>query len=81
VPDLYCPGYSPAETLSKEANLMRAAARYKVDATKITANVRARLSVKRKGVRKREHTSMKAPKGPRSRALPRNDQSEKNNPS
>lgn len=26
LPDLYCPGYSSAETLSKEANLMRTAA-------------------------------------------------------
>jgi len=37
VPDLYCPGYSSAETLSKEANLMRTAVRYKVEASKITA--------------------------------------------
>jgi ParB family chromosome partitioning protein len=49
VPDLYCPGYSSAETLSKEANLMRTAARYKVDASKMTAVVMAELSAKRKG--------------------------------
>ena len=49
VPDLHCPGYSPTEALSKEANLMRAAARYKVDASKITADVKAELSAKRKG--------------------------------
>ncbi len=48
VPDLYCPSYSPAETLSKEANLMRTAARYKVDALKITVTVTAELSAKRK---------------------------------
>ena len=48
VPDLYCPGYSSAETLSKEANLMKAAARYKVDASKVTAKVAAELSRKRK---------------------------------
>jgi len=48
VPDLYCPGYSSAETLSKEANLMRTAVRYKVDASKITAGVTAELSAKRK---------------------------------
>ena len=48
VPDLYCPGYSPAETLSKKADLMRAAARYKVDAAKIAAAVTAELSAKRK---------------------------------
>ena len=49
VPDLYCPGYSPAETLSKEANLMQAAARYKVDAAKVTAKVTAEYSRKRRG--------------------------------
>ncbi len=48
VPDLYCPGYSSAETLSKEANLMKAAGRYKVDASKMTAAVTAELSAKRK---------------------------------
>jgi len=48
VPDLYCPGYSPAETLSKEANLMRAAARYKVNASNIIAKVLAELSRRRK---------------------------------
>ena len=48
VPDLYCPGYSPSEILSKEANLMRTAARYKVDAANITAAVTAELSAKRK---------------------------------
>ena len=48
VPDLYCPGYSSAETLSKEANLMRTAVRYKVDASKITADVTAELSAKGK---------------------------------
>ena len=48
VPDLYCPGYSSAETLSKDANLMKAAVHYRVDASKITAKVTAELS-KRKG--------------------------------
>jgi hypothetical protein len=48
VPDLYCPGYSSAETLSKEANLMRTAVRYKVDGSKITAMVTAELSANRK---------------------------------
>ncbi len=48
VPDLYCPGYSSAETLSKEANLMRTALRYKVDPSKITNSVTAGLSAKRK---------------------------------
>ena len=49
IPDLYCPGYSSAEALSKEANLMRTAVRYKVDASKIAAGVTADLSKKRKG--------------------------------
>jgi hypothetical protein len=48
VPDLYCPSYSSAETLSKEANLMKAAARYKVDASKVTARATVELSRKRK---------------------------------
>jgi len=48
VSDLYCPGYSSAETLSKEANLMRTAARYRIDALKITARVSAELSAKRR---------------------------------
>ena len=57
IPDLYCPGYSSAETLSKDANLMRAAVRYKVDATKITARVTAELSTKRKGGRSQRRNS------------------------
>jgi ParB family transcriptional regulator, chromosome partitioning protein len=48
VPDLYCPGYRSAEALSKEANLMQTAHRYKVDGPKITAKVTAELSMKRK---------------------------------
>ncbi len=48
VPDLYCPGYSSSEALSKEANLIKASARYKVDAPKVTAKVAAELSRNRK---------------------------------
>ena len=51
VPDLYCPGYSPSEILSREANLMQAAARYKVSASKITAAVTAEYSRRCKGHR------------------------------
>jgi hypothetical protein len=51
VPDLYCPGYSSAETLSKESNLIRAAVRYKVDASKVTTQVTADLSAKRSATR------------------------------
>jgi ParB family transcriptional regulator, chromosome partitioning protein len=57
VPDLYCPGYNSAETLSREANLMRTAARYKVDASKITATVTEELSAKKKGGRPRTRSS------------------------
>jgi len=64
VPDLYCPGYSSAETLSKEANLVRAAARYKVDPARITAAVAAELSTKGKRAEARsakaERSSRKA---------------------
>ncbi|MGH9739365.1 MAG: ParB/RepB/Spo0J family partition protein [Candidatus Acidiferrales bacterium] len=48
VPDLYCPGYSSAEALSKEANLIKASVRYKVDASKVMSKVAAELSRKRK---------------------------------
>ena len=48
VPDLYCPGYSSAEDLSKKANLTQSAVRYKVDASKIIAKVSAELSKKRR---------------------------------
>jgi len=53
VPDLYCPGYSSAETLSKEANLMRTAVRFKVDASKVTTQVAAALSAKRSATRRK----------------------------
>jgi ParB family transcriptional regulator, chromosome partitioning protein len=59
IPDLYCPGYSSAETLSKEANLMRTAARYKVDASKIAARVTAELSKKRKGGKAQRRSAAK----------------------
>jgi ParB family chromosome partitioning protein len=57
VSDLYCPGYSSAEALSKEANLMQTARRYKVDASEITARVTAELSKKRKGGTSRRRNS------------------------
>ncbi len=41
VSDLYCPGYGPRQPLGKDSNLARAAARYKVDLTKVSAAVRA----------------------------------------
>jgi len=57
VPDVYCPGYSSAEALSKEANLMRTALRYKVDASGITAGVTSELSAKGKRGKSRERGS------------------------
>jgi ParB family chromosome partitioning protein len=59
VPDLYCPGYSSAETLSKETNLMRIALRYKVDAAKVTATVSAEYPRKRKGHRRKTEVKKK----------------------
>ena len=60
VPDLYCPGYSSAEALSKEANLMRTAARYKVDATKLTATLTAELATKRRARKAQRCNSKRA---------------------
>ena len=66
IPDLYCPGYNSAETPSKEANLMRTAVRYKVDASKIAAGVTTELSKKRKGGKaKRRSAAKKEGKGGR----------------
>ena len=59
IPDLYCPSYSSAETLSKEANLMRTAIRYKIDASKIAARVTAELSKKRKGGKAQRRSAAK----------------------
>src|SRR6267378_3439550 len=41
VSDLYCPGYNPKQSLAKDSNLALAAARYKIDMTKVAATVRA----------------------------------------
>ncbi len=59
IPDLYCPGYNSTETPSKEANLMRTAVRYKVDASKIAAGVTAELSKKRKGGKAQRRSAAK----------------------
>jgi hypothetical protein len=68
VPDLYCPGYSSAETLSKESNLMRTALRYKVDASKVTAEVKVELSKKWKGGKvQRRNVQKEAGSGRRNR--------------
>ena len=44
VSDLYCPGYNPRQSLEKNSNLARTAARYKVDPAKVGAAARAELS-------------------------------------
>ena len=44
VSDLYCPGYNPSQSLARNSNLSRAAARYKVHAAKLVAGVRAELT-------------------------------------
>ena len=60
VPDLYCPGYSSAETLSKEANLMRTAVRYRVNASQIGTRVLTELSKKRKNSKTTKRQAAKA---------------------
>jgi hypothetical protein len=68
VSDLYCPGYSSAETVSKESNLMRTAVRYEVDASKVTAEVKVELSKKRKGGKvQRRNVQKEAGSGRRNR--------------
>jgi ParB family chromosome partitioning protein len=44
VSDLYCPGFDSSQKLAKDSNLAQTAARYKIDAARITADVRAELS-------------------------------------
>jgi hypothetical protein len=44
VSDLYCPGYNPRQSLEKNSNLARTAARYKVVSAKVAAAVRVELS-------------------------------------
>jgi hypothetical protein len=60
VPDLYCPGYSSAETLSKEANHMRTAVRYRVNASQIGTSVLTDLSKKRKNGKTAKRQAAKA---------------------
>jgi hypothetical protein len=44
VSDLYCLGYNPRQSLGKDSNLARAAARYKIDVDKVGAAVRVGLT-------------------------------------
>jgi ParB family chromosome partitioning protein len=57
VSDLYCPGYSPRQPLARDSNLARTAARYKIDTTKLTAEVRAELANKAKKANSAENPS------------------------
>jgi len=53
VSDLYCPGFNPRQALAKASNLAMTAGRYKIDTTKLTAEVRAELTEGKKKVKKR----------------------------
>jgi ParB family chromosome partitioning protein len=46
VSDLYCPGFNPRDPLAKDSKLALTAARYKVDAAKISALIRQELTAK-----------------------------------
>ena len=57
--DLYCPGYNPRQPLAKDSNLIRTAARYNVDPTRIAAAVRAELTSVRRTKQGRSESSCK----------------------
>jgi ParB family chromosome partitioning protein len=44
VSDLYCPGYDPRQTLAKDSNLARTAARHNVDTRKVAKGVQTELA-------------------------------------
>src|SRR2546422_1549476 len=56
VSDLYCPGYNPKQTLERDSNLARTAARYKVDTSQMVAGVRTELSKLNKASKQRAIT-------------------------
>ena len=60
VSDLYCPGYSPKQSLAKESNLARASARYKIDTMRVVAAVRAELSKPKTRLKKSSELAEKA---------------------
>jgi hypothetical protein len=68
VSDLYCPGYDPKQSLAKDSNLARTSARYRVDTSKIAAEVRVEASNKRNTHRNITNTRKEVRKG---RPLPR----------
>jgi ParB family chromosome partitioning protein len=51
VSDLYCPGYNPSKSLSKDSNLARTAARYKINGPRLTEEVQTELLKPKRGVR------------------------------
>jgi carbamoylphosphate synthase large subunit len=61
VPDLYCPGYNPRQSLEKSSNLARTAGRYKVDSAKIAAAVRVELAKVKNKVKNESQPAQKAP--------------------
>ena len=48
VSDLYCPSYDPRQSLSRDSNLDRSAARYKIDTARLTIDAHTELSKKKK---------------------------------
>src|SRR5260370_41526393 len=56
VGDLYTPTYSGTQTLSKDSNLARAAAHYKIDVVKVAAAVRAELTKKKDTQTRAKHS-------------------------
>jgi hypothetical protein len=64
VSDLYCSGYNPRQSLAKDSNLARAAARYKIDTAKMSDAIRLELS-KAKEKRKSEKNGRSATKTPK----------------
>ena len=48
VSDIYCPSNHPRQSLSRDSNLTRSAARYKIDTARLTIDVRTELSKKKK---------------------------------
>ena len=60
VPDMYCPGYDPRQSLEKDSNLARLATRYKVDSAKVGAAVRAELSKGKSKVKDQSQLAQKA---------------------
>jgi len=67
VSDLYCPGYDPKQSLAKDSNLARVAARCKIDAVKITVAVRAALSKATQKPKPGTHTNKKSMRNTSSR--------------